>query len=48
MKRKTLQLILGIIIMVMTSSISFGQDYEMAEKTVTGVFELEGNCITYS
>jgi hypothetical protein len=42
MKRKTLQLILGIIIMVMTSSISFGQDYELEEKTVIGIFEIEG------
>jgi hypothetical protein len=42
MKRKTLQLILGIIIMVMTSSTSFGQDYELEEKTVIGIFEIEG------
>ena len=27
---------------LMTSSISFGQDYELNEKKVTGVFELEG------
>jgi hypothetical protein len=39
---KNLKLILGIIMMVMTSSISFGQDYELEEKTVIGIFEMEG------
>jgi hypothetical protein len=39
---KNMKLILGIIIMVMTSSISFGQDYELEEKTVIGIFEIEG------
>lgn len=39
---KKLNLIFGILTILMTSSISFGQEYEINAKTVTGVFEMEG------
>ena len=39
---KNLKLLFGIIILTVTSFQTYAQEYELDEKTVTGIFEMEG------
>ncbi|SOU87108.1 conserved hypothetical protein [Tenacibaculum dicentrarchi] len=39
---KKMKLVFGILTILMTSQITFGQEYNLEEKTVIGVFKMEG------